>query len=155
MSSSVINLQEVKHHTASNANASAITLVTQERRCISESSVKEIASRLFSIRIDELAEISNETIYSGIYLEDKIKRIAKLNNFYYSRPLVNVDEDCLLFEWWCKSKKISFFVFEGCIDFIKVWGPDIHTEMEEGVLSSRNHELNCSKILLLWQWISS
>ena len=54
-------------------------------------------------------------------------------------------EICL--EWWCGSRKLTLYI-EGpeTVSFIKSWGPDMVTEMQDGHLSN----LNNIKVLMRW-----
>jgi hypothetical protein len=119
-------------------------------------SLKDFASRLFCLKSEDLIEVSNETICMAIYLEDKIRKISKSNNLWWSDPLVNIDGEFILFEWWHQSRKISFYSSSDYIDFIQVWGADIDKEMNEETLELDNdRHLDSEKILSLWQWIVS
>lgn len=56
------------------------------------------------------------------------------------------DEVCL--EWWRGKRKITVYVC--CTlyaEFIKVWGPNIDTEMEEGEVDEQN-------MPALWKWLN-
>jgi hypothetical protein len=63
---------------------------------------------------------------------------------------VSYDSDVVL-EWWNKSKKLTFYINQSSLDYIKVWGSDIDTEMEDGSINSM-HDYSIRR---LWQWISN
>lgn len=49
-------------------------------------------------------------------------------------------------EWWSGSKKLTFYVLPDRIDFVKVWGPDMRTQMLDGTIASPRQALG----LLSW-----
>lgn len=51
----------------------------------------------------------------------------------------------VVLEWWNKEKKLTIYVSENQSDYVKVWGPDIDKEMDDGVLSD-----NQIASLLVW-----
>ncbi|MEM6838752.1 MAG: hypothetical protein AAF609_18095 [Cyanobacteria bacterium P01_C01_bin.120] len=77
------------------------------------------------------------------------KKIADHTNSQWQNPLVNVNDDEVVFEWWNGSKKITIYVEYESIQYIKVWGADIDNEMEDGEINSP------AKMLDLWRWLFS
>src|SRR5579885_1287490 len=53
----------------------------------------------------------------------------------------------VVFEWWKDSKKLSVYLGDLDAEYIKVWGPNIATEMSDGPLTDEN-------IAELWTWLS-
>jgi hypothetical protein len=65
-------------------------------------------------------------------------------------PLTTVDEfGDIVFEWWHGSRKITVYVTPETVEYIKVSGPNMHTDMDDGELSTREDRQN------LWQWLTS
>jgi hypothetical protein len=152
--SSVVLEKPRKYSSATSASVNTFNISKSDS--IQTFSLKDFASKLFCLTSEDLIEVSNETICMAIYLEDKIRKISKLNNLWWSDPLVNIDGEFILFEWWYQSRKISFYSCHDCVDFIQVWGADIDEEMNEGTLElDDDHHLDSEKILSLWQWIVS
>jgi hypothetical protein len=60
--------------------------------------------------------------------------------------LADVTEE-VVFEWWSGKRKLSVYIGEKAIRYIKVWGIDINQEMEDGELSTG------SKFSDLWAWL--
>lgn len=58
-------------------------------------------------------------------------------------------ESEVVFEWWVGSKKITIYIGNQSAEYVKVWGPDINTDMEDGQADSP--EMRSS----LWQWLMS
>ena len=64
-------------------------------------------------------------------------------------PLLNVTLDHeIVLEWWNKKKKLTIYVCEDTIDYIKVWGPDMVSEMADGTL-----HLDDGEVVDLWDWL--
>lgn len=64
-------------------------------------------------------------------------------------PLINhVDQEVSL-EWWNAHKKLTIYFSDATIDYIRVWGPNIKSEMEDGVI------MNPFSFVALWQWLIS
>lgn len=50
--------------------------------------------------------------------------------------------------WWRADKSLIFTIEEDApISYLKAWGPNIHTEMEEGENPSE------AQLIALWQWL--
>ncbi len=66
----------------------------------------------------------------------------------WSEPHISMSPwDEAVMEWWNRDRKITlYFQPDGKVQYIKVWGPDIDTEMEEGMLDEPGFDA-------LWQWI--
>ncbi len=55
----------------------------------------------------------------------------------------------VVFEWWRGQRKITLYFGEGVVEFIKVWGPNIGTQMDSG-------ELTTSQAFgSLWIWLGA
>jgi hypothetical protein len=86
----------------------------------------------------------------GLAILLEFKMIAVSMNTWWQKPLVNVDEHTqeIVLEWWHQGKKITIYVEGEKAEYIKVWGPDMDSEMEEGQLNDPQDMLN------LWLWIA-
>lgn len=99
---------------------------------------------------DSLYSSSPKTIETAERLIEKLHSVALMNNLWWYDPLLNISFDNeIVLEWWNQGKKITIYVSEKVIDYIKVWGADIDNEMEDGSISL-NEDLTD-----LWQWIDS
>jgi hypothetical protein len=97
---------------------------------------------------ESLYSSSPKTIETAERLIEKLHSVALMNNLWWYDPLLNISFDNeIVLEWWNQSKKITIYVSEEVIDYIKVWGADIDNEMEDGSISL-NEDLTD-----LWQWI--
>lgn len=55
----------------------------------------------------------------------------------------------VVLEWWNKDRKLTLYISTGIIEYIKVWGANIASEMEDGTfsLSEEDH------FEALWDWL--
>jgi hypothetical protein len=116
------------------------------------SSFPHIASLVGNLEKDYESLYSNspKTIKTAEKLIEKVNSIALKNNWWWHAPLLNISVDNeIVLEWWNLGKKITIYVKEEVIDYIKVWGADIENEMEDGSISLNDDLID------LWQWIGS
>lgn len=62
---------------------------------------------------------------------------ALARNLYWFPPHIGVNErGQITLEWWRKERDLAVFIrAEGQIEYLKAWGSNIETEMEDGELS--------------------
>lgn len=66
----------------------------------------------------------------------------------WEKPLVNSnDEGEIVLEWWQDTRKITVYIGENEVVFLKIWGPNIENEMQDGVLT------NAETVSALWNWL--
>jgi hypothetical protein len=53
----------------------------------------------------------------------------------------------IVFEWWNGPRKLTVYVSPDTTEYVKVWGPNIFTEMEDGEITSPDDRRE------LWQWL--
>lgn len=54
----------------------------------------------------------------------------------------------IVLEWWYGARKLTLYVSGGGVDFVRVWGPSVHEEMEDGALDSSDVASR------LWLWLT-
>jgi len=116
------------------------------------SSFPRIASLVGNLEKDYESFCSNypQTVETAQKLIDLLHSVALTNNWWWYVPLLNISCDNeIVLEWWNQSKKITIYVSEELIDYIKVWGADMDNEMEDGSISLEED------LTHLWQWIAS
>ena len=64
-------------------------------------------------------------------------------------PLINYVDQEVTLEWWNANKKLTIYFSDAAIDYIRVWGPNIKNEMEDGEI------MNPFSFVALWQWLIS
>jgi hypothetical protein len=68
----------------------------------------------------------------------------------WKKPHVTANsEGDVVFEWWHKEHDLTFYISELEVEYVKAWGVNIHSEMEEGCIDSINTFLD------LWKWLIS
>jgi hypothetical protein len=91
-----------------------------------------------------------KTIETAEKLINNLRSLALKNNWCWSDPLLNISsENEIVLEWWNQEKKLTIYVFEELIDYLKVWGADMDNEMEEGAIDLEDD------LTEVWQWIAS
>jgi hypothetical protein len=93
--------------------------------------------------------VSSKVLLNSVNWIIQLRKISKSRQLWWSKPLVNILDSEIVFEWWHNEKKITVYISSDTAEFIKVWGADIDTEMEEGVAETD------SEIEVLWRWIAS
>jgi hypothetical protein len=54
----------------------------------------------------------------------------------------------VVFEWWEGYKKLTVYVSPDTVEYVKVWGPDMFSDMEDGELArAEDHRT-------LWRWLT-
>lgn len=65
----------------------------------------------------------------------------------FRNPFVSVSENGeVVFEWWDKDRKLTFYIDNTEYQFLKSWGPNIFNDMEDGELSDSN-------LIETWLWL--
>lgn len=55
----------------------------------------------------------------------------------------------VVFEWWHGKRKLTVYVSDGVASYVKVWGPNMVSEMEDGEIGH-----NVSEFVSLWNWLT-
>lgn len=77
------------------------------------------------------------------------KEVVSSGQKWLSPNVTASDEGEVVFEWWQGSKKLTVYVSNQSAEYLKVWGPDINANMEDGKADSSNTPG------LLWKWLMS
>lgn len=95
-------------------------------------------------------QIDSETALGTRNWLEQLHAIAIENRLWWHEPLVNISIDAeVVFEWWHEHKKLTVYILGDTAEYIKVWGPDIDNEMQEGLAKSS------AEITSLWKWIAT
>jgi hypothetical protein len=63
----------------------------------------------------------------------QIQQLTLEKNWWWTDPLVNITlEEEICYEWWYHTRKLTIYVYDLTVQYIKVWGADIENEMEDG-----------------------
>ncbi len=64
-------------------------------------------------------------------------------------PLVSDSGDGgVMFEWWHDKRKLTVYIGDGEARFLRVWGPNIESEMQDGTAEP------ASTLLPIWSWLT-
>ncbi|NDJ22298.1 hypothetical protein GS682_11775 [Nostoc sp. B(2019)] len=100
-------------------------------------------------RIAELGA-DNETYKYTLEWLEQLRTVIISDQMWWCEPLVNLSIDSeIVFEWWYENKKLTVYIFGNTAEYIKVWGPDIDKEMEDGSATS------LAELADLWKWLVS
>lgn len=89
-----------------------------------------------------------EAISRAVALADVIKqRCIDASRSSWRTPFVGSTETGeVSFEWWSGQRKLTIFVGAETSSYLKSWGLDLESEMEDGPLLE-------DSILELWEWL--
>jgi hypothetical protein len=100
-------------------------------------------------RIAELGA-DNKTYKYTIEWLDKLRTVITANKMWWCEPLVNLGIDSeIVFEWWHQNHKLTVYILGNTAEYIKVWGTDIDSEMEDG------SAISPAELTNLWKWLVS
>ena len=69
--------------------------------------------------------------------------------YEWVRPHVSSSEDGeVVLEWWKRDHKLTIYISNDSADFLKVWGPNIATEMADGPVMGNQFQG-------LWLWLNA
>src|SRR5579859_4620221 len=130
---------------APSAGSSIAELVTY----VSSSQLQQLRSRRNNWDgRDSLAPIG-EAIDAAVGLIKSVNDIVRTSGFAPRSPHISSDEDgAVVLEWWSgnRAKKLTVYVRPDGAHYIKVWGPHIENEMEDG-------ELEQDAVSDTWRWL--
>jgi hypothetical protein len=83
-----------------------------------------------------------------LFLQNSLDRATRLGS--WSSPHITLSETGeIVFEWWQNDKKITLYFGPNDPEYIKVWGTNMDTEMESGILTYG------WGLTALWLWLLS
>jgi hypothetical protein len=101
-------------------------------------------------RISGLGEVSPDAITKAAMWLSRLQRaVANRGQDWYEPHLTASPEHELVCEWWFNDRKLTVYISDDDAEFIRVWGANIETEMDEG---DAEDEI---EILQAWQWLTS
>lgn len=112
-------------------------------------SLYTLAKDLLPIQYQRNKVVNPRALLNAVNWIIELRKISSSKQLWWSRPLANIVESEIIFEWWRNEKKITVYISSDTVEFIKVWGADIDSEMEEGVAETN------IQIEALWRWIAS
>jgi hypothetical protein len=96
---------------------------------------------------DVAAPNPNAVRRAMLWIEQMYEDALALGEEWHS-PHVAADEDGdVMFEWWNEDKALTVYVSENDVRYIKGWGLNIETEMEDGEATTPERRR------MLWTWL--
>ncbi|HJT56469.1 MAG TPA: hypothetical protein VJ761_08240 [Ktedonobacteraceae bacterium] len=81
-----------------------------------------------------------------VYLFQTVEQLG----LFWLKPNVSASpEGEVVLEWWYRKRKLTIYVGEENLDYVEVWGPDIHSKITDGDIE------NIHKLRSLWVWLIS
>jgi hypothetical protein len=87
--------------------------------------------------------------YAHRWISLLYREVASLEKKWLEPNITASGEGEVVFEWWQRSKKLTIYIGNRSAEYVKVWGPDINTDMEDGQADSPDMRR------LLWKWLMS
>ena len=97
------------------------------------------------------AEVPSRAVFeSACSFADAAFFEVKRTNYAWTAPNISASENgAYVFEWWYRTRKLTIYVEGNVPEFIKICGPDIHRDMEDGRIDT------AGKFEMLWAWLHS
>lgn len=116
-----------------------------------DSQTYSVLSQLSKIKwVDNEGEVTpNEgtKVIASTFIAD-FYRTLSANSLLWKEPQISASPDGeIVFEWWNNVKKLTIYCTEDTTEYIKVWGANIDTEMNDGQINSEN-----LAIIAMWLW---
>lgn len=93
------------------------------------------------------ASPSENTIAKSLnWLNEEYDEIFNYGLFW-RQPAISLSADGeVVFEWWSNNKKLTIYIGEEAMEYVRVWGANIDSEMEDGTLE-------LGQFINLWAWL--
>ncbi len=75
--------------------------------------------------------------------------VEDLGQLWINPSVTASPEGEVLFEWWYGMKKLTIYVGDQNLDYVQVWGTDVHARITDGDIES------ISDCRILWMWLIS
>jgi hypothetical protein len=93
-------------------------------------------------------DLSALTILHAEKWLESLGSIVAANQFQWIDPLIQITAlNEVVFEWWCRDKKLTIYIEDTNAEYVQVWGPDIDHEMIDGDAN------RLTDIERLWKWL--
>ncbi len=87
----------------------------------------------------------NAVVHAGQWITDLFREVEDLG---WIKPNVTAGpEGEVVFEWWFGERKLTIYISEQSVEYLQVWGTDIHAKITDGVIES------ISACRPLWMWL--
>ena len=97
-------------------------------------------------------EIDTPDAASIVRAEDLLRVVRRVSDEVggWREPHVSAGQDGeIVLEWWGDKKKTTMYVSACAVDCIRVWGPDVDTQMDERRIQHQ------ADVRTVWSWLNS
>lgn len=110
--------------------------------------LNKLEARVFKQNVDGSRAISPPIIAAARQCLRAFYAASANTAYGWSAPHITIgSEGEAIFEWWNGERKITIYIGNTAIEYIKVWGPNIDEDMESGELSTGDD------FRLIWNWL--
>src|SRR5712692_10927815 len=96
---------------------------------------------------DALAPDLEAIVKAECMIVDLFQTIEQLGLFWIKPNVTASPEGEVVFEWRYGKKKLTIYIGDQSMDYVQVWGTDIHSKITDGEIET-NYELQS-----LWIWL--
>ncbi len=82
------------------------------------------------------------------WIEDLYEDTLTTGRGWISPHVVADAHGNVVLEWWEDRKKLTIYVHTKTVEYVKVWGPDIFSDMEDGEVEGAEDRRT------LWNWLT-
>jgi hypothetical protein len=98
---------------------------------------------------DALPPDPNAVMHAESWITSLFQKVEDLGLLWIKPSVSASPEGEVVFEWRYNKKKLTIYVGEQNIDYVQVWGTDIHSKITDGDIEA------ISDCELLWMWLVS
>jgi hypothetical protein len=98
---------------------------------------------------DALPPNRDAIVYAKSWLRALFQELEEANLIWLQPHVTSSAEGEIVLQWWNDPKRLTIYFSAHEATFIKSWGPDIETEMEDGDAASATSRAR------LWEWLTS
>jgi hypothetical protein len=146
-----VRLSAVGFHQQYNANTGGVSQIAAaiQHRLPGRPSLNPVYRRIAELMASpDNVPSAHAVDLATVYLERLFERAVRLGS--WSPPHVTISENSeIVFEWWQNAKKITLYFGNNEPEYIKVWGTNIDSEMDSGVLSDGWN------LTSIWLWLTT
>ncbi len=97
----------------------------------------------------DAAAPNSESVGHALIWIDDLYRDTLTTGAGWKTPHVVLDaHGNVVLEWWEGRKKLTIYVYPKTVECVKVWGPDIFSDMEDGEVEGAEYHRT------LWRWLT-
>jgi hypothetical protein len=98
---------------------------------------------------DALPPERDAVVYAMAWLRELFREIEDAGLPWLQPHVTSSAEGEIVLQWWNDPKRLTIYFSAHEVTYIKSWGPDIETEMEDGDAASATSRAR------LWEWLTS